>query len=77
MHAHLFRHFAAKTYLAAHPGAYGVMRLTHGHKSVNTTTAFYADGSEADAAHRHYDAHLARLRENSRDGDVNPESQRK
>jgi Phage integrase family len=67
MHVHLFRHFAAKTYLTDHPGAYGVIRLTHGHKSVNTTTAFYADGSEGDAAHKHYDAHLDRLRQNSRD----------
>ncbi len=62
MHAHMFRHFAAKTYLDAHPGAYGVVRLLHADKSVDTTTAFYADGTEAAAAFRHYDAHLAKLR---------------
>ena len=38
---HLFRHIAAKLYLEAHPGAYGVVRLLHGHKSVDTTTRFY------------------------------------
>ena len=38
MHPHLFRHFAAKVMLTAEPGAYGVVRLLHGHKSVDTTT---------------------------------------
>ena len=39
---HLFRHLAAKLYLEANPGAYGVIRLLHGHKSVETTTDFTA-----------------------------------
>ena len=38
------------------------MRLLHADKSVDTTTAFYADGTEAAAAFRHFDAHLAKLR---------------
>jgi integrase len=67
MHAHLFRHFAAKTYLDAHPGAYGVVKLLNGHRSVDTTAQIYADGSEAGAAYRHYDKLLESLRGDSRD----------
>jgi integrase len=71
MHCHLFRHFAAYTYLGANPGDYGVIRLLHGHKSVNTTTTFYCDGAEAEAAFRQYDEHLAKLRDSGRDGTDN------
>src|SRR3974390_589983 len=31
---HLFRHIAAKLYLTRNPGAYGLIRLIHGHQSV-------------------------------------------
>jgi integrase len=58
---HLFRHIAAKLYLDAHPGAYGVVRLLHGHKSVDTTTRFYC-GMETAAAMQHYDDHILQLR---------------
>jgi integrase len=58
---HLFRHIAAKLYLEAHPGAYGVVRLIHGHSSVDTTTRAYC-GTETAAAMRHFDAHVLRLR---------------
>ena len=58
---HLFRHIAAKLYLEAHPGAYGVVRLLHGHKSVDTTTRFYC-GTETAAALQHYDDHILQLR---------------
>jgi integrase len=58
---HLFRHIAAKLYLEAHPGAYGVIRLIHGHISVDTTTRAYC-GTETAAAMRHFDAHVLRLR---------------
>jgi integrase len=51
---HLFRHIAAKIYLDANPGAYGTVRLVHGHKSVETTTKYYC-GTETAAAMRHYD----------------------
>jgi integrase len=58
---HLFRHIAAKLYLDAHPGAYGVLRLVHGHTSVETTTRTYC-GAETAAAMRHFDDHVLRLR---------------
>src|SRR4051794_17348511 len=61
VHPHLFRHIAAKLYLEAHPGAYGVVRLLHGHKSVDTTTRFYC-GTETAAALQHYDDHILQLR---------------
>jgi integrase len=61
VHPHLFRHIAAKLYLDAHPGAYGVIRLLHGHKSVNTTTKFYC-GAENAAAIERYDTHVLTLR---------------
>lgn len=58
---HLFRHIAAKLYLDANPGAYGVIRLVHGHSSVDTTTRNYC-GTETAAAMRHFDEHILRLR---------------
>jgi len=61
MNPHLFRHLAAKMYLDSHPGAYGVVRLVNGHKSVDTTTDFYC-GAETTSAMRHYDAHVLELR---------------
>jgi integrase len=59
---HLFRHIAAKLYLKAHPGAYGVVRLLLGHKSVNTTTKYYC-GTETAAALRHFDDFILSLRQ--------------
>jgi integrase len=58
---HLFRHIAAKLYLDANPGGYGLVRLLHGHRSVNTTTQYYC-GVEAPAAFRHYDGFIERVR---------------
>jgi integrase len=58
---HLFRHIAAKLYLDQNPGAYGVIRLIEGHKSVETTTRFYC-GMESTAALRHFDEHIVKLR---------------
>jgi hypothetical protein len=43
IHPHNYRHFAAKHYLDANPGAYGVVRLLLGHKSVDTATRHYCD----------------------------------
>lgn len=54
MHAHLFRHTTAKLFLEAHPGGYEVMRRVLGHRSIETTTAFYC-GLETAAAVRHFD----------------------
>lgn len=67
---HQFRHVAAKLYLDANPGAYGVLRLTHGHKSVDTTTKFYC-GMETPATMRHFDEHILKLKAEA------PPSQRK
>ncbi|MDQ3524898.1 MAG: hypothetical protein M3451_07585, partial [Chloroflexota bacterium] len=51
---HLYRHIAAQLILNHQPGAYGHARLILGHKSVNTTTSFYA-GMETGAALQRYD----------------------
>ena len=64
---HLFRHIAAKLLLDAKPGAYGVVRLLHGHKSVDTTTRFYC-GAETDAAFRQYDQQVIAPRRQQSDG---------
>ena len=61
VHPHLFRHIAAKLYLEAHAGAYGVVRLALGHKSMNTTTDSYC-GTEGAHALAHFDAHILALR---------------
>jgi integrase len=64
MHPHLFRHLAGKLTLDAQPGAYGQVRDILGHRSVNTTTHYYA-GMETKGALRHYDEHVLRLRGSS------------
>jgi integrase len=61
VHPHLFRHIAAKLFLDANPGAYEVMRRVLGHRSIDTTTAFYT-GLETAAAVRHFDATILKLR---------------
>ena len=63
MFPHAFRHFAAFVFLQAHPGAYGVLRLVHAHKSVDTTTKYYC-GMEALPAIRLFDETILKLREN-------------
>ena len=40
VHPHLFRHIAAKLFLAANPAAYEVVRRVLGHRSTDTTTGF-------------------------------------
>ena len=62
MHPHLFRHLAAKLWLAEHPGDYGTLRLLFGHKSTATTTKFYC-GAETPAAMRHFDKLVLKLRD--------------
>jgi integrase len=54
---HLFRHIAAMIFLRANPGQYGVVQLLLGHKSIETTIAFYC-GFEVSAAVRQYDKHV-------------------
>lgn len=58
---HFARHFGAKHYLDANPGEYGVVRLVLGHKSVNTTTKYYAD-TETAPAMRLFGEHVVRMR---------------
>ncbi|MGE3703174.1 MAG: tyrosine-type recombinase/integrase [Hyphomicrobiaceae bacterium] len=59
--AHQFRHLAGFLYLKANPGGHEVVRRLLGHKSIETTIAFYA-GMEVVEAARHYDRHIASLR---------------
>ena len=58
---HLFRHIAAKLYLDANPGGYGVVQKLHSHNTMNTTTRYYC-GAETTAAVEHFDAHVLKLR---------------
>ena len=62
VHPHLFRHIGAKLFLDNNPGAYEVVRRVLGHRSIETTTAFYT-GLETAAAVRHFDAAILKLRE--------------
>lgn len=59
---HLFRHIAAKLCLDRHPGQYGLVRLMHGHRSVDTTTRFYCS-METKPAHDLYDRLIANIRD--------------
>jgi hypothetical protein len=61
VHLHLFRHLSAKLFLDANPGQYGIIRLLHGHRSVETTTKFYCQIA-ATAAVKAYDRHVTRSR---------------
>ena len=62
---HLFRHLAAKLYLDQNPGGYEVCRRILGHRSMDTTTRFYA-GMETAAASRHFDDEILKLRRSLR-----------
>jgi hypothetical protein len=48
-------------YLDANPGAYEVVRRVLGHRSINTTTAFYI-GLETGPAIRHFEETILHLR---------------
>lgn len=60
MHAHLFRHFAAKIYLDAHPGQYETVRRLLKHKPLQTTINFYAEPT-SQHAHDSYSETLAKF----------------
>jgi integrase len=62
VHPHLFRHITAKLYLDQNPGSYEVVRRVLGHRSIDTTTAFYT-GLETPAAVRHFDRTILHLRQ--------------
>ena len=65
IHAHLFRHLCAKIYLDSNPGAYEVVRRCLGHRSIETTIAFYA-GFEAKADRKLFADTVLRMRETLR-----------
>jgi integrase len=67
VNAHLFRHLGAKLFLSTHPGGYEVVRRVLGHRSTDTTTAFYT-GFESKAAARHYDEAILAHRRAGRPG---------
>jgi integrase len=50
---HLFRHAGGKLFLDIYPGQYETVRLILGHKSIATTTGFYA-GAETRSAGQHF-----------------------
>jgi integrase len=62
MNPHLFRHLAAKLYLDAFPGAYGIVRMLLGHQSTKITERIYC-GTEFAAAFKAYDALLTSRRQ--------------
>jgi integrase len=62
MHPHLFRHATSKLFLDSSPGAYEVVRRVLGHRSIDTTTAYYT-GLETPSAVRHFDETLLRIRQ--------------
>lgn len=64
MNPHLFRHLAAKLYLEANPGAYGVVRMLLGHRSIATTIKAYC-GTEYAAAYKAYDEMMTARRGSS------------
>jgi site-specific recombinase XerD len=59
---HLFRHIMAYAYLNENPGAYQVLRLIYGHKSVETTVNSYS-GAETKSAQAHFDKVVQDLRD--------------
>mgnify|MGYP001600332194 CR=1 FL=1 len=66
MHAHLFRHLAAKIYLDTHPEDVETARRILGHKSLATTMKSYIEVKNA-AAFRRYDALIATRRQDARE----------
>jgi integrase len=59
---HLFRHAGAKIFLDQRPGQYEVVRQVLRHRSIETTTSFYA-GAETRSAGQHFASVIGRLRE--------------
>jgi len=61
VNAHLFRHAGAKIFLDQRPGQYEVVRQVLRHRSIETTTGFYA-GAETRSAGEHFAAVIDKLR---------------
>jgi integrase len=62
VNVHLFRHAGAKIFLDQRPGLYEVVRQVLRHRSIETTTSFYA-GAETRSAGQHYASVINKLRE--------------
>ncbi|RMF11688.1 MAG: hypothetical protein D6757_10700 [Alphaproteobacteria bacterium] len=62
VHAHLFRHLAAKLFLDASPGEYETVRRILGHKKLETTVQFYSRLTSKKAVERYEDVVLAPMR---------------
>lgn len=60
-HPHLFRHFCARTKLAADPGDFEGARRLLGHRRIETTTTFY-EGMQMEPAVDRYDHVLESIR---------------
>ena len=59
---HLFRHAGAKIFLDQRPGQYEVVRQVLRHRSIETTTGFYA-GAETRSAGQHFASVIGGLRD--------------
>ena len=68
INAHLFRHLGAFLHLSSNPGDYETVRQVLGHKSIQTTIAFYA-GIEMERSVRRFDEAVLRLRDEALDLD--------
>jgi integrase len=64
---HLFRHAGAKIFLDQRPGQYEVVRQVLRHRSIATTTSFYA-GAETRSAGQHYASVIGQLRQDLNQG---------
>ena len=64
VNVHLFRHITTKLYLDQNPAAHEVVKRVLGHRSLDTTTRFYADFQNSSAV-RHFDATILERRDES------------
>ena len=72
---HLFRHAGAKIFLDQRPGQYEVVRQVLRHRSIETTTSFYA-GAETRSAGQHYASVINKLREDLNQKQPTPRARR-
>ena len=68
---HLFRHAGAKIFLDQRPGQYEVVRQVLRHRSIETTTSFYA-GAETRSAEQHFASVIGGLRADTNKNRVRP-----
>lgn len=68
---HLFRHAGGKLFLDIRPGEYEVVRRVLGHKSIDTTTKFYA-GAETRSAGQHFASTIAQRLDAKKSEAANP-----